>query len=263
MRHQRSTADPLPPPAIRGAPPTQYYQLFLDAGLNHSSGYFTHDDVSLERAQLTKIDAILDRCHLRDHMLLLDVGCGWGATVLRAVERHGTRAIGLTVQPEQHAYAADSIERAELRSKAAVRLQRWEDFDERVDRIVCINSFENFSNKRQFFAHCRKLLPPEGILVVLTVTAERPVFRTLSHDEIIRLARGAGFAVEASASLAPHYVRTLDCFVDRLQRRREEAIALTSSELFESTVRYYTRCSAYLRNGANDMFEFILRAPTE
>ena len=42
--------------------------------------------MTLEEAQLAKIDLALDSLELRSGMTLLDVGCGWGATMMRAVE---------------------------------------------------------------------------------------------------------------------------------------------------------------------------------
>lgn len=35
-------------------------------------------------------------------MTLLDVGCGWGARMLRAVEKYDVTVIGLTLSDNQH-----------------------------------------------------------------------------------------------------------------------------------------------------------------
>jgi cyclopropane-fatty-acyl-phospholipid synthase len=37
-------------------------------------------------------------------MTLLDVGCGWGATMLRAIEKYDVNVIGLTLSKNQQEY---------------------------------------------------------------------------------------------------------------------------------------------------------------
>jgi cyclopropane-fatty-acyl-phospholipid synthase len=41
----------------------------------------------LEEAQIAQMDLAQTRLGLRSGMTLLDVGCGWGSTVRRAIEK--------------------------------------------------------------------------------------------------------------------------------------------------------------------------------
>jgi len=239
--------------AVPGAN-TAYARLYLDAGLNHSSGYFETPDTSLEHAQAAKIRRILRHCRLRPGTRLLDVGCGWGSTALAASEQFGADVVGITIDREEHAYAQS------MHSPVDFRMQGWEDFAEPVDRIVSVNAFENFANKRGFLRHCRSLLPADGIVVMLTVTADRPMFRVLPKSEVVELGRSAGFTVEISESLAHHYVRTLEHFVANLEARRPEAVAIRGEDSLDRHIAYYNKCAGFLRSGLNDMFEFIFTA---
>ncbi len=45
-------------------------------------------DLTLEEAQIAKVDLNLDKLDLRPGMTLLDIGCGWGTTMKRAVEKY-------------------------------------------------------------------------------------------------------------------------------------------------------------------------------
>src|SRR5258707_532648 len=58
-----------------------FYRLFLDPTQTYSCAYFERDDMSLEEAQIAKIDLSLGKLGLQPGMTLLDVGCGWGATI--------------------------------------------------------------------------------------------------------------------------------------------------------------------------------------
>ncbi|MFI7110315.1 class I SAM-dependent methyltransferase [Nonomuraea sp. NPDC050227] len=240
--------------------PTKYFELFLDSQLNHSSGYFSSDDVSLESAQVAKIDEILAKCQLEPDMRLLDVGCGWGAAVRAAATKYQVRATGITIEIEQYSYASRREKEQSTVPCVDFRLQRWEEFTESVDRIICINAFESFSDKRLFFSHCRGLLPRDGIMVMLSVTAERRIFRVMPKGEIIDLATAAGFDVEVSDSLAAHYIRTLEHFVLRLNSNRDELTRLIGEADLARAIEYYSKSARFLESGMNDMFEFAFTA---
>ncbi|GGM88717.1 class I SAM-dependent methyltransferase [Streptomyces fuscichromogenes] len=238
---------------------TSYAELHLDPELNHSSGYFTSDTMSLEQAQRAKTDAILSHCRIEPSMKVLDVGCGWGATARAATQRYGAHCIGITLDEGQLAYARQRD--AETGGpRIDFRLSSWEEFFEPVDRIVCVNAFENFEDKQGFLPHCRTLLPVGGVMVMLTVTAERRMFRVTSKDEIVQNAQKAGFDVHTSGSLADDYARTLELFVRNLNDNRTTLLSLVSERRLDWHLNYYSKSAEYLRSGLNDMFEFTFTA---
>src|SRR5262249_9120989 len=53
-----------------------------------------------EEAQARQADLLLDRAGVKAGSRLLDVGCGYGR-ILRAAQRRGARALGITVSLEQ------------------------------------------------------------------------------------------------------------------------------------------------------------------
>ena len=56
-----------------------FFRLFLDPTQTYSCAYFERDDMTLEEAQLAKVDLALGKLELQPGMTLLDIGCGWGA----------------------------------------------------------------------------------------------------------------------------------------------------------------------------------------
>ena len=57
----------------------------------------------LDAAQLAKIDYTLRKVRLQPGERLLDIGCGWGALVIRAAQRFGAQALGITLSQAQPA----------------------------------------------------------------------------------------------------------------------------------------------------------------
>ena len=112
-----------------------FYRLFLDPTQTYSCAYFERDDMTLEEAQRAKIDLSLGKLGLEPGMTLLDVGCGWGATLRRAIEKYDVNVIGLTLSKNQALHVQKSFDAMESTRSRQVRLQGWEQFHEPVDRI--------------------------------------------------------------------------------------------------------------------------------
>ena len=68
--------------------------------------------MTLEEAQLAKIDLSLGKLGLAPGMTLLDVGCGWGATINRALEKHDVNVVGLTLSRNQQSHVQQLLARA-------------------------------------------------------------------------------------------------------------------------------------------------------
>ncbi len=264
-----------------------FFRLFLDPSQTYSCAYFERDDMTLEEAQLAKIDLSLGKLGLQPGMTLLDVGCGWGATLRRAIERYDVNAIGLTLSRNQQAHVEKSFAALDSPRSKRVLLQGWEQFDEPVDRIVSIGAFEHFGFDRydDFFKMAYAALPADGVMMLHTIVAtsteeieERGLKVTMKHlrffkfimDEIFpggRLpsvakveehATKAGFKVKLMQPLRLHYARTLDNWSAALEAHKDEAIAIQSQEVYDRYMKYLTGCADLFRDGYTDVCQFTL-----
>ena len=263
-----------------------FYKVFLDPTLTYSCAYFEREEMTLEEAQIAKIDLALGKLDLQPGMTLLDVGCGWGATMRRAAQVYGAKVIGLTLSRNQFEHVKASIDEHEL-SGVEVRLQGWEEFDGSADRIVSIGAFEHFRRERYeaFFDRTYRMLPPNGRMLLHTiightlpdlrrmgipVTRENALFHIFIKRQIFpggqlpqpalvtRLAGQAGFGTERIQALQSHYAHTLDLWAQALEEHREEATALTSAEIYERYMHYLTGCATHFRSGHIDVMQFTL-----
>jgi cyclopropane-fatty-acyl-phospholipid synthase len=264
-----------------------FFRLFLDPTQTYSCAYFERDDMTLEEAQLAKIDLSLGKLGLQPGMTLLDVGCGWGATLRRAVERYDVNVIGLTLSRNQQAHVEKSFAALDRPRSKQVLLQGWEQFHENVDRIVSIGAFEHFGFDRydDFFKMAYAALPPDGVMMLHTIVAtsteeieERGLKVTMTHlkffkfimDEIFpggRLpsvakvkehATKAGFEVKLVQPLRLHYARTLNNWSAALEAHKDEAIAIQSQEVYDRYMKYLTGCADLFREGYTDVCQFTL-----
>jgi cyclopropane-fatty-acyl-phospholipid synthase len=264
-----------------------FYRLFLDRTQTYSCAYFERDDMSLEEAQIAKIDLALGKLGLRPGMTLLDVGCGWGATMLRAVEKYDVNVVGLTLSKNQAAHVQQLFDESPSPRSKRVLLQGWEQFSEPVDRIVSIGAFEHFGHDRydDFFTMAYDALPADGVMLLHTITGihlahakelgipltfESARFAKFMLTEIFpggRLpsipmveehAAKAGFTVTRIQSLQPHYARTLDLWAEALEAHKDEAIAIQSEEVYDRYMKYLTGCAKMFRQRGLDVDQFTL-----
>src|SRR3979490_1000509 len=64
-----------------------FFGLFQDPSRTYSCAFFQREDMTLEEAQIAKIDLALGKLGLQPGMTLLDIGCGWGATLRRGLRK--------------------------------------------------------------------------------------------------------------------------------------------------------------------------------
>ncbi|WP_068183774.1 cyclopropane mycolic acid synthase family methyltransferase [Mycobacterium sp. UM_CSW] len=264
-----------------------FFALFLDPTRTYTCAYFERDDMTLEEAQIAKIDLALGKLGLQPGMTLLDVGCGWGSAMVRALDKYDVNVVGLTLSRNQVAYVEKLFAESDSPRSKRVLLQGWEQFHEPVDRIVAIGPLEHFGYDRHvpFFKWAYNLLPADGTMLLHTIVVlsreqirQRNLPLTMWHIRFVKFlleeifpggrlptvemveenSTAVGFSVSRIHRLRPHYKRTLDMWAAALQAHKSEAIAIQSDEVYERYMRYLTGCAELFRDGYTDLCQFTL-----
>ncbi|TDH49786.1 methyltransferase domain-containing protein [Mycobacterium eburneum] len=265
----------------------EFFSLFLDPSMAYTCAYFERDDMSLQDAQNAKYDLALSKLNLEPGMTLLDIGCGWGAGLVRAVTRYDVNVIGITLSRNHCDYSAATLAELPTKRHAEARLQGWEEFDEKVDRIVTIEAFDSFKKTRYaaFFDRAYQILPDDGRMLLHSIFThtqryhhEHGIPMTMSdlrfirflrteifpggemagEDDIIEFSRAAKFSLEQVQLFPEHYVRTLEAWAANLKANRDRAIAIQSEEVYERYMHYLTGCAGLFRKGISNVGQFTL-----
>ncbi|MBW0020026.1 MAG: class I SAM-dependent methyltransferase [Mycobacterium sp.] len=265
----------------------EFFGLFLDPNMVYTCAYYERDDMTLEEAQTAKLDLALDKLNLEPGMTLLDVGCGWGGALVRAVTKYDVNVIGLTLSRNHYQRSTARLAAIPTERRAEARLQGWEEFHEKVDRIVTFEAFDAFKKERWplFFERTYDILPDDGRMLLhsifthpqtywrdhgITVTmSDLRFFRFLgteifpgggmcSEADIVDNSEAVGFTVEKIQYLQEHYVRTLDTWAANLEANREQAIAIQSEVVYDRYMRYLTGCANLFRKGISNVAQYTL-----
>jgi cyclopropane-fatty-acyl-phospholipid synthase len=254
-----------------------FYKLWLDRSMAYSCAYFEQSNKSLDEAQQAKLDHICRKLLLRPNEKLLDIGCGWGALLIHAASQYGVYAHGVTLSERQLTVARQRIAEAGLTGRVTVELRDYRDLGDRTfDKVASVGMFEHvgLKNLPLYFSTVHRLLSPGGLFLNHGITLEqagwqnnismqfinRYVFPDAELDSLSNVQEvmeGARFEIEDVEGLRVHYALTLRAWVDRLERRHDEALDCVSEATFRVWRLYLTACALEFESGRVGIYQVL------
>jgi tocopherol O-methyltransferase len=155
---------------------------------------------------------------------IVDLGCGVGASLCYLAEQLPIRATGVTLSPVQARIAAQRVQERGLSDRVVCIEGDFCDLPAGMasaDLAYAIESFVHAPQPSRFFAQCRTLLGPGGVLAIcddfrrpdIGPAASRAIERfcegwhinaLLEPGELRALARSEGFEHESTIDLSPY-----------------------------------------------------------
>jgi cyclopropane-fatty-acyl-phospholipid synthase len=259
----------------------EFYRAFLDPAMVYSCAYFDDAIHSLEAAQSAKLDYTLRKLAVQPGERLLDIGCGWGALVIRAAQRFGAKALGITLSRLQYEEAQRRIAEAGVGDCARVELRDYRELrGERFDKIVSVGMFEHVGRARfsEYFGTAFEALRPGGLFLNHAIADQSdghrggraagfmgrfifPDGELVGVGEALRAAERAGFEVRDVENLREHYVRTLRAWRANLERNRADAVAASDESVYRLWRLYLAGSAQGFNSGRLGVFQALLARP--
>jgi len=253
-----------------------FYEQFLDARLVYSCAFFADPSLSLDEAQVAKLDYICRKLDVRPGDLFLDVGCGWGALLIHAAERYGASTVGCTLSAQQLAYARQAAAEKGLQGRVLIENLDYRDVPGRFDRIASVGMYEHVGRHRLewYFRALARLLEPDGLLLNhgiarphdthddgSTVFLQRYVFpggELPNLSDIVRSAERAGFEVLDVENLRPHYAMTCAAWVANLMAHRDACLTLVDATTYRTWLLYLAAAAVSFERGQTELYQTLL-----
>ena len=253
-----------------------FFAGFLGPSMTYSAALWTRQDMTLEDAQVAKLDWHLDWADAGPHGRLLDIGCGWGSLMRRAVVRRpGAEAHGLTLSREQ----AGWIE-AQANPRVTAHLTGWQEFDltQSFDAIISIGALEHFAQPgvgagqklatyKAFFRRCAQLLGSGARLSLQSIAWRSPARgredellpqdffpeSDLPYRDEILLAAAAEFELCEEQNRREDYVRTLLAWVRNIHDARDEIERRGQTQMARRYRRHFLAFAKGFETGILDL----------
>jgi cyclopropane-fatty-acyl-phospholipid synthase len=266
----------------------EFFALWLDPTMLYSSAFFDRPGMTLEEAQLAKVDRCCTKLDLRPTDHLLEIGTGWGGAAIRAAEKFGCRITTTTISKRQHELATRRVRDRGLNDRVSVVMLDYRDLDHTFgagtfDKVLSIEMIEAVGHEYlpAYFKAISRLLKPDGLAMVQGIwirdqrydAARRTVDFLKRHifpgscliglSAVTRALRDhTDLTLIHMDDLAAHYVRTLRLWNDAFHRSLDDVRALGFDERFIRTWRYYFEyCEGAFRARHCGDYQMVLAKP--
>ncbi|MEO7601744.1 MAG: cyclopropane-fatty-acyl-phospholipid synthase family protein [Sphingomicrobium sp.] len=242
----------------------ELYDIFLDDYRQYTAAYFLDPANSLEQAQRDKMSHIAAKLYLQPGQQVLDIGCGWGGMAIYLHRIAGVDVLGITLSEEQLKVARRRAEEAGVSDHVRFELVDYRKVEGTFDRITVVGMIEHVGavHYDEFFARCRDLLKPDGVMLLHTIGRLGaaslgpdpftdkyifPGYHVPSLNQLTAASEKARLIVSDVEILRLHYVYTLEEWL-----RRFTAACSRVVEMYDE--RFYRMWEFYLAAGVV-MFE--------
>ena len=257
-----------------------FFALFLDASMTYSCGLFTRGAQTLEEAQQAKLELVAHKLRLQPGQRVLDVGCGWGSFAIHAAKTRQVSVLGITLSPEQAAFARERVAREGLEGRVEIRVADYRELREApFDAIASIGMVEHVGESRidEYARRLAGLLAPGGALLNHGIAALRTDYDASSdaftnryvfpdgeplHLSRIQLAiERAGLTSEHIEGFAEDYALTLGHWSRRLDERLEDARRLAGPQRTRVWRLYLRAARLGFETGYTAVYQVLARRP--
>ena len=269
-----------------------FYALWLGRRSQYSCAYFANGPEDLDAAQEAKLEHVCRKLRLKQGDHLLDVGCGWGGLLEYAATRHGVSGVGITLSEPQAQAARARLAAAGVGERVRIEVRDYRDLrrDWCFDKAVSVGMREHVGAARlpAYFAAVHRVLQPGGLFldhgIVRGGTFEqrgavtwlkRRLWRrdafiqryVFPDGELVPLgtligdAERTGLEVRDVENLREHYVRTLRCWVERLERAHQEAAAMVGEHTYRVWRLYMAATTLGFASGRLTLIQTLFAKP--
>lgn len=256
--------------------PPELFEAMLGPALKYSCCLWPDGVDELELAEEAMLDLTARRAGLADGQRVLDLGCGWGSLSLWAARRYpGSRilAVSNSASQREHVVARAAREGLDNVKVVTADVNRFEP-DGAFDRVVSVEMMEHCRNLEELFRRVASWIAPDGRLFVHVFchsTLAYPFEAAGEDDWMAREFFTGGMMPSADLPLhfqrdlvlerrwlvgGLHYARTLEAWLERLDRSRHVALAALARQRGEPDARrWFQRWRIFLMACA-ELFAF-------
>ena len=250
----------------------EFYSLWLDRQMSYTCAFFPAPDMTLEQAQIAKMDLVCRKLRLRPEETVVEAGCGWGALALHMAKHYGARVKAFNISREQIAYARARVRALDMERRVEFIEDDYRNISGRYDAFVSVGMLEHvgpshYGELGRLIGRClasngRGLLHSIGQNrpAALNAWIEKRIFPGASPPtlrEMVAILDPHGFSVIDVENLRLHYALTLEHWLRRFEDARGRVGAMYDDRFVRAWRLYLAGSRAAFKSGELQLFQVL------
>jgi cyclopropane-fatty-acyl-phospholipid synthase len=251
----------------------EFYRLWLDdAAMQYTCAYFPSPTMTLEQAQLAKMNHIARKLLLRPGETVVEAGGGWGGLALHFARRYGVSVRSYNISREQVCYARERLKQTDLGSKVEYVEDDYRNISGQYDAFVSVGMLEHVgpAHYPQLGRVIERCLKPNGRGLIhsigrnakekMNAWIERRIFpgaHPPTLREMTEIFEPFGFSILDVENLRLHYSRTLGCWLSRFNANADVVRQMYDESFVRAWRLYLTGSQAAFNVGALQLFQVL------
>lgn len=251
----------------------EFYQLWLDhAEMQYTCAYYEQPDLTLEQAQLAKLEHVCRKLRLKPGMTVVEAGCGWGGLARYMARHYGVKVHSYNISREQLAFARDQARQQQLDHLIEYVEDDYRNITGQYDAFVSIGMLEHVGkeNYPALSELIKRCLKPDGIALLHSIGRNRPMLMNAwiekrifpgayppSIGEFMEICEQGDFSVLDVENLRLHYAQTLTHWMDRFDENEDRVSEMYDTHFTRAWRMYLAGSIAAFRAGSLQLFQVV------
>jgi cyclopropane-fatty-acyl-phospholipid synthase len=250
----------------------EFYSLWLDRQMSYTCAFFPTRDITLEQAQVAKMDLVCRKLRLRPEESVVEAGCGWGALALHVATRYGARVKAFNISHEQITYARARARSLNVESRVEFIEDDYRNINGRYDAFVSVGMLEHVgpSHYDELGRLIDRCLASNGRGLLHSIGQNQPeafnawiekwIFPSAyppTLREMVAILEPQGFSILDVENLRLHYALTLEHWLRRFENARGRVSAMYDERFIRTWRLYLAGSLAAFNTGELQLFQVL------
>ncbi len=250
----------------------EFYQLWLDRQLAYTCAYFSTPGITLEEAQVAKLDHVCRKLRLRPGETVVEAGCGWGALALHMATHYQVHVKAFNISREQMAFAKDRARSLGIEGRVEFIEDDYRNISGHFDAFVSVGMLEHVGrdNYHELGGLIDRCLKPDGRGLIHSIGLVRPaplnawIERRIfpgayppSLREMLEVLEPWGYSVLDVENLRLHYALTLAHWLRRFESAQDRVTEMYDERFVRAWRLYLSGSQAAFNTGQMQLFQVL------
>ena len=219
-----------------------FYRLWLDPEyMQYTCAYYARPDMSLDQAQVAKMEHVCRKLNLKPGETVVEAGCGWGGLARYMARQYDVHVRSYNISHQQVCYARERAEAEGLADRIEYVEDDYRNIEGEYDAFVSVGMLEHvgYDNYKQLGTVIDRCLKPEGRGLVHSIGRNKPELMNAwiekrifpgayppSLKEMMDIFEPWNLSVLDVENLRLHYAQTLRHWLERYERHADRVEAM-------------------------------------